>query len=196
MNWYEVYNRNVISYDLILRNPTLYSSLSFMDFKKSMDQLEGVFEVSFAKVKNKELSSLLVYSVLEDLSMFNKVSFVKTKGLGGKKVYRFSTKANGRKSFFFFDFFLHLIIRGLKRRYIVLKSSQTANGILNVRFSSLSELEIDDYFFFDLYDWSGFLNLFIKYSSNEKLNVLFSLYFKNVFNLNKLLKYEVFSGKG
>ena len=96
----------------------------------------------------------------------------------------------------FLLFLPHLIIRGLKRRYIVLKSSQTANGILNVRFSSLAELEIDDYFFFDLYDWSGFLNLFIKYSSNQQLNVLFSLYFKNVFNLNKLLKYEVFSGKG
>ena len=139
---------------------------------------------------------MLVYSVLEDLSMFNKVSFTKTKGLAGKKVYRFSSKLVKRKAFFFFDFFLHLIIRGLKRRYIVLKSSQTANGILNVRFSSLAELEIDDYFFFDLYDWSGFLNLFIKYSSNQQLNVLFSLYFKNVFNLNKLLKYEVFSGKG
>jgi hypothetical protein len=185
-----------MGYDLILRDPVQYSAMSFLSFKKSMSQLEGVFEVSFSKVKNKDLGPILVYSVLRDFSMDNKILFQRNKGLAGKKIFRLSSKIKGRKVFFFLDFFLHLIIRGLKRRYIVLKTSQTANGILNFRFSSLSELEVDDYFFFDLYDWSGLLNVFLKYSSNEKLNMLFSLYFKNVFNLNKLLKYEVFSGKG
>lgn len=196
MNWFEIYNRSIVSYDIILRDPLQFKKFSLINLKKNMENMEGVYEVSFAKVKNKDLSSLLAYSVISDISMNKKIFFQRIKGISGKKIFRFSSKVKGRSLFFFLDFFLHLIIRGLKRRYIILKSSETENGILNIRFSSLAELEIDDYFFFDLYEWSGFLNIFLKYSLNKDLNSLFAKYFRSVFNLNKLLKYEVFGGKG
>jgi hypothetical protein len=195
MNWYELYNRNVICYDLILRDPFNYGSLNFLSLNKINRNLSSIMEVSFSKVKNKDFFSLLVYSVLQELSFGNKVLFQKIKGLGGKKSFRLSTTLKGYFLFFFLDFFLNFIIRGLKRRYIILKHSQSISGLLNFRFSSLAELEIDDYFFFSLDNWFVFLNNFLKYSDNSFLNNVYSNFFKKVFNFQKLLKYEVFGGK-
>jgi len=196
MNWYTVFNRKISAYDLILREPLVLSSLTYISLVESFNSIECKLEVSFSKLKNKDFGSLVVYSMLRDFSHDGKIYFERLKGVSGKKVYKLSSKLINYSSSFFVDFFLHLIIRGLKRRYIVLKTSQSLTGVLNLRFSSMSELEIDDYFFFDLDEWSGFLNIFFKPSVNPKLLLSFGLFFRYAFNLNKLLKYEVFGRKG
>lgn len=96
----------------------------------------------------------------------------------------------------FLDFFLNLFIKGLKRRFIVLNHSLDNNGILNLRFSSLGELEVDEFFSFSLEIWKNSLNYFLKFSKNRKLSMLYNLIFIYYFNLDKLVKYEVFNRKG
>ena len=111
MNWFEIYNRNIVSYDIILRDPLRFKNFSFINLKKTMENIEGVYEVSFAKVKNKDLSSLLSYSVISDISINKKIFFQRIKGISGKKIFRFSSKVKGRSLFFFFRFFCIVIIK-------------------------------------------------------------------------------------
>lgn len=193
MNWLELYIKKAMLYDLVLRSPNLLKGGDLLDCMKNYS---GKIEISFSKLKNKDEISLYLSALLNEFSLGNKVRIVKTKGFSGKKVYSLRVKMQKNGVINFLDFFLNLVIKGLKRRFIVLKSSYSLTGVLNLRFSSVSELEIDDFFFFDIDEWPGNLNIFLYFSSKPFLSQLFSLYFLNIFNLKRLSKYEVFSGKG
>jgi hypothetical protein len=191
--WLENYiNKNVI-YDLVLRSPFLFLQ---GDLKTCLNDSQGKMEITFSKLKNKDEISLILYSLLNDFSLGNKAYISKIRGFSGKKVYKLAVKFQDKDLLNFLDFFLNLIIKGLKRRFIVLKSSINEKGVLNLRFSSLSELEIDDYLFFDIDEWQGSLNIFINFSSVIFIRKLLASYFLNIFNIKKFSKYEVFTTKG
>jgi len=195
MNWFEKLNRDVISYDLLLRNPLEFNNFSFNEFKSVFSDLNSNLTVSFSKSNDKILESFVTYSFFNEISK-NKVFLKITKGFSGKKIHIFSLNLKKRKCFMFLDFFLNLFIKGLKRRFIVLNHSLDNNGILNLRFSSLGELEVDEFFSFSLEIWKNSLNYFLKFSKNKNLSMLYNLIFIYYFNLNKLIKYEVFNRKG
>jgi hypothetical protein len=193
MFWLENYYKNNLFYDLILRSP--------IDFKRNtvrscMNSCSGKLEVSFSPSKIKENLILNLTSVFSEITLRNKVKIIKKRGFSGKNVYILSVKFQKISVINFLDFFLNLIIKGLKRRFIILKTSVSKTGVLNMRFSSFSELEIDDFFFFELDRWQGSLNIFLNFSLKPLISYFVSYYFLNVFNLKKLSKYEIFNGKG
>lgn len=190
--WLENYIKNNAMYDLVLRSPY---TIKMRDVRSGISDTQGKVEISFSKLKNDSMFFFLT-SMLYEVSSSNKISIIRKKGFSGQRVTQMSAKFKKKSLFKFMDFFLNLIIKGLKRRFITMKSSMSSTGVLNLRFSSFSELEIDDFFFFELDSWDGFLNFFINFSKKSELSLIYSLYFLNVFNLKKLLKYEVFSSKG
>jgi hypothetical protein len=193
MYWLENYIKDNLYYDLILRSPFQIKSNMV---RSCMNDINGKLEISFSPSKVQEDILLNLSSMFLEFSMGNKVKILKTKGFSGKKVFKLSVKIKGSSIFYFLDFFLNLIIKGLKRRFILLKNSLSSTGVLNFRFSSLSELEIDDFFFFEFEKWQGFLSVFLNISNKFHISYLANLYFLNIFSLKKLSKYEVFTGKG
>jgi len=193
MFWLENYYKNNLLYDLVLRSPVAIKSNLV---RSCMNDLSGKIEVSFASAKIKEDLILNLTSLFSDITLGNKIKIVKKKGFSGKKVYNISVKFQNFFIINFLDFFLNLIIKGLKRRFIVLKTSLSETGVLNMRFSSFSELEIDDFFFFELDRWQGSFNIFLNFSQSSIFSYLVSSYLLNIFNLKKLAKYEIFTGKG
>jgi hypothetical protein len=190
--WLENYIKNNLSYDLILRIPL---QVKGMDIKSSVMDVFGKFEVSVSKIKSDSMIFFL-NSLVSEISLGHKVYIDKKKGFSGQRFTKISSKINKEKTFQFLDFLINLIIKGLKRRFIVLKSSLSNTGVLNLRFSSFSELEIDDFFFFDIDSWEGFMNFFFNFSNKAHMSFIYSSYFLNVFNLKKLSKYEIFTSKG
>lgn len=183
MKWLENYNRKVIFYDVLLLDPYSFSNNSVGSLKKELNNFKIFNQISFSQNKHRDLISLYLWSLMQDFSFSGKVYFEKMKGMSGKKTYRLHSFSSKNKAYNFFDFFLSVVVKSLKRRYIVPKVSSNYNGVLNVRFSSISELELDDFFFFDLYQWSGFFNMFIYFSSDHRINNLLCNYYKNIFKL-------------
>jgi len=195
MNWYNKYLEEFVNFDLILRNPFYMKRYSKVSLAK-LSEGYGELNVSFGKVKYLNAMIFNLSSTLYNLSSSNKVFIIRDKNVSGRKVYRLAVKMNNLKTDFFLDFFFHMIVKGLKRRYINLNYSLTNSGSLNLRFSNVAELDIDDFFFFDLYEWLGHLVFFYKLSSDLVINKYFFNIFINLFNLESLSKYEVFNRKG
>lgn len=190
--WLENYIKLNSMYDIVLRCPY---SVKLRDVRSGVSDVQGKVQISFSKLKNESMFVFLT-SMLSEVSSISKVSIIRKKGFSGQRVTQLSSKFKKKSVFIFMDFFLNLIIKGLKRRFITMKSSLSSTGVLNLRFSSFSELEIDDFFFFELDGWEGSLNIFLNFSDKSYLSHKISLFFLNVFNLKKLIKYEVFSSKG
>jgi hypothetical protein len=193
MYWLENYIKDNLFYDVILRSPFEIKSNMV---RSCMHDCNGKLEISLSSSKVKEDILLNLSSIFSEFSRGNKVKVFKKKGFSGKKVYRLSVILQKSSTIYFLDFFLNMIVKGLKRRFIILRSSLSNTGVLNMRFSSLSELEIDDFLFFEVDSWQGSLSIFLTFSNNYYISYMANLYFLNIFNLKKLVKYEISIGKG
>lgn len=195
MNWYNKYLEKVILEDIIIRDPFFLieeKKINLLFLKKMGCNLS----VSFGKSKNLNFNILSIYSVLEGFGLGNKVKVKKEKIINGKKVYRLQVKLGYKKSGKFLDFFFNRIVKGLKKRYLILNSSKNIDGLINISFSNLAEIYIDDFFFFDIYEWSGYLNININFGLQYYLNNLISNIIFNLFNIDNLVKNEIFNSKG
>jgi hypothetical protein len=195
MNWFETYNLKLLNYDLLLRNP-----LGFKEKVNKIFDLKGMtavnLGVSFSKTKENDNLLIALKSMLDTFSGKSKVATTLAKAGFGKKAVRLSVKLNKVRSFIFLDFFLNIMLKGLKRRYISLRYGTNTEGMFNFRFASMYELELDDYFFFELFDWKGVLNVFFNYSMSPEISSMYNLLFLNLFKLKSFSKYEIFTSKG
>lgn len=196
MIWFDRYTKSIVSYDLLLRDPILFNQKGVKNIV--LDNIGGQMIVSTGKFKEYASSLVITNSILNDFSNNSKVSVLQERSKTGKKVLRFLVKLNKNSSIFFIDFFLNMVLKGLKRRYISLSYSINETGILNFSFSNLSELDLDDFFFFESLDLSSKLNILFNFYSDKDiiLNKIFSNYFINIFKFSLYTKYEVSNRKG
>lgn len=196
MIWFDRYTKAIVSYDLLLRDPILFNQKGVKGIV--LNNIAGQMVVSTGKFKEYASSLVITNSILNDFSNNSKVSVLQERSKTGKKVLRFLVKLNKNSSIFFIDFFLNMVLKGLKRRYISLSYSINETGILNFSFSNLSELDLDDFFFFESLDLSSKLNIFFNFYSDKDiiLNKIFSNYFINIFKFSLYTKYEVSNRKG
>lgn len=196
MIWFERYNKNIVAYDLLLRDPILFNLKGVKNIM--LDGLQGNINISTGKLKEYYSSLITTNSLLNDFSNNNKVFVSQERSKTGKKVLRFLVKLNKTNSIFFIDFFINMILKALKRRYISLFFSVNDTGILNFSFSNISELDLDDFFFFESLDLGSKFNVFLNFYSNKEveLNKMCSNYFINIFRFKLYTKYEVSNRKG
>lgn len=196
MIWFERYNKNILAYDLLLRDPILFSTKGVKIIM--LDGLKGNISVSTGKLKEYYSSLITTNSVLNDFSSNSKVFVSQERSKTGKKVLRFLVRLNKTSSIIFIDFFINMVLKSLKRRYISLFFSINETGILNFSFSNLSELDLDDFFFFESLDLNSKLNIFFNFYSDKEpiLNNIYSNYFINIFKFKLYTKYEVSNRKG
>ena len=190
--WLDNYNKKILFYDLIYRSPFEYEVIDFRNFLKNQNIN---IEICLTAIKEKDSYILNIINLLKELSFLSKVNLKMERLPSGKKIQKFNVKFSKIKVSNFLDFFLNFILKGLKRRFIPVNFSINDSGILRISFSSIGEIEVNDFLNLEVYDLSEKLNIFFNFSANSKFNLIMSLYLSEILNLEKLKNYEIFIGK-
>ena len=191
MLWYNNYIKNNLSYDLLIRDPFFIKENFEKTQLSSFFEFNVLLECGLSSVKEMDNYSIILSSLIQELSCGSKAYVFQNKIIGGKKFIYFYGKLSVYNTGLFLDFFFHVIVKSLRRKYIISKYGINNSGRFNFRFQNFMELDLEDYFFFDTHGWTrsfSFSASHLVFKRYVKFNLLMMNSFFKVFNIETFNK--------